>query len=77
MTDKTGSTFRLPSVRFHVPGSKVGASLNPKSRTPLGPYRLNLDGPMTAHALVLRFKAWPTLCAVHLVFKIAPREAGS
>ncbi len=22
-------------------------------------------------------RAWPTLCAVHLVFKIAPREAGS
>jgi hypothetical protein len=26
---------------------------------------------------VILLKAWPTLCAVHLVFKIAPREAGS
>jgi len=26
---------------------------------------------------VILLKAWPTLCAVHLVFKVAPREAGS
>jgi len=26
---------------------------------------------------VIRLKAWPTLCAVHLVFKVAPREAES
>jgi ABC-type proline/glycine betaine transport system permease subunit len=26
---------------------------------------------------VILLKAWPTLCAVHLVFKIAPREGGA
>jgi len=61
MTARTGSMFLVPSSRFHVPGSKVRASCNrepgtphPAPRTPSGSYRLNLGGPSTSHALVLR-----------------------
>ena len=39
--DPAGRSYSKPETR------------NPKPRTPSGPYRLNLDGPMTAHALVL------------------------
>jgi len=55
MTGRTGSMFHVPGR-----GDPAGRpypkpeTRNPKPRIPSGPYRLNLDGPMTAHALVLR-----------------------
>ena len=51
MTDKTGSPFGVPSSPSST-GIPRTSHLAP--RTLPGPYRLNLDGPMTAHALVLR-----------------------